>query len=711
MSAARTLFVDAETFSPLRLKDAGSVGVWRYLRHPGAGVWCVGYALDDGPVKIWVRGDPTPAEILAAHRDGCSIVAHHISFDRLVFKLHLMPRGWPSFAVDCTAARCRAIALRSALEDVAKDLRLPRQKIAGQLLTKPCDSPRDEDLQALYARCRQDVEIARALHRLLPPLPPGERRLHALNEVIGDRGAYTDGALIRAAIALAPDVKSAINAELAELTSVVVETVGQHAKIRAWLAARGCSLPDMQEETLTLALARPDLSAAMKRVIELRLAGAPAAAGKFEALARWRDTDARVRHFLVFYGTSTGRWSSRGLQAQNFAREVENTQGCLEAVLSGDFEAMRALGHPLDVLGVVSRCAIAAAPGHRLMGFDFAAIESVGAAWLTGETIKLDQWRKSFTTGDPGDDPYRILGEALGYRGDDARRYGKTSDLAFAYGGGGPAYRRIAKGDTISGARIQGFRDAWRSRHPKIVRFWSAIEQAAIDALRQPIGASIRCGRLTLSHEKIADMNFLLVALPSGRLLAYPHAHFGVDHLGDRTLDRFDRPALGFWDNDETKWQWTKRVIWGGVLLNHCVQGLCRDVLAEALLRLEDHGFRVILHIHDEVLVEMPEGEGDFAEFKRLAEIVPPWAEDMPIQCKARQGLRWGDANRPVAHIPGGVDPPPPKAKQAAKHAAFADLPPGLPAGSAIDPAKLEQLTVWAIKRETLRRLREARDA
>jgi DNA polymerase bacteriophage-type len=325
-----------------------------------------------------------------------------------------------------------------------------------------------------------------------------------------------------------------------------------------------------------------------------RGAAAHASANKFQALQNWRCLDGRVRGAFKYYGASTGRWSGSGPQPQNFRRESENTAAKFAAVMSDDIEKVRALGPPIEIVGDIARVAICAPPGHHLLIRDFSSIESRILAWIADQLDKVEQWAEFDRSGDANHDPYVVIGRALGHPEAVARQFGKIADLAFGYQGGLGAYANFApEDDTASDAQIQAYKQAWRDRHPQIVQFWYGIDRAAIMAVAQP-GREVRYGRLSLQAEPRDDNVFLFIALPSGRHLAYPFCTL--------ITNRFGRPAVQFMDNALITGAY------GGMWTANIVSGIARDFLADAMTRLDAAGYPVVLHVHDEIVVEVADG-------------------------------------------------------------------------------------------------------
>jgi DNA polymerase len=635
---ARSIILDCETRSQLDLRR---VGAERYATDSGTEILCVGYAVDDRPVELWRPGDPAPPAIIEAAADPeCVFVAHNAAFERAILSHILTPRyDWPEIPIARwrdTMSAALALALPAALDKVAKVLGLPQQKgdkSIVSLTAKPRRPRGDEDpaagpywfddeehLAALYAYCKQDVETERELFRRLPPLSPAEQELWGLDAVINSRGFYCDGLLIEKAIAISTAADRAVQVEIKQLTNGEIESTNQVEKIIAWLAGRGCVVEDLQKATLAKALRRTELSPEVRRVIELRREAAHASANKFEALRSWRCHDGRVRGCFKFHGAATGRWSGAGVQPQNLKKESDNTDAKFAAVMSGDLETVRQLGPPLEIAGDIARVAICAPPGWRLLGGDFTGIESIVLAWIADQLDKVEQWRKFFRTQDPDDDPYHVLGRLLGFPKETARKFGKIADLAFGYQGGPNAYKNFApEGDTISDTEIDAFKRAWRDRHPQIVQFWYGLDRTANAAVARP-GVPMRYGRLSLMCEQIGAAPFLFVTLPSGRRLSYP--------LPKLITNRFGRPAVEFADNALGQWKPCNHGTgcYGGMWTENIVQGIARDLLAAAMARLEAAGYPVVLHVHDEIVCELPNGGGSVDEFRYLITQLPEWA-------------------------------------------------------------------------------------
>jgi DNA polymerase len=472
----------------------------------------------------------------------------------------------------------------------------------------------------------------------LPPLSDAEQELWVLDAKINDRGFYTDGPLLEAASHIAAEAGQAMQDELARITNGALTSTNQVEAMQVWLAEHGCEVKNLQKWTLTQALRRKGLDPVVRRVLELRRGAAHAAAAKTDTLLDWRSPDGRVRNTLQFHGAGPGRWTGRGPQPQNFKRDGEDIDAKCAAIATGDLAHVAKLyPQPLEVVGDIARAMICAAPGHRLMIGDFSGIESRGTAWISGQQSKLDQWATFDRTGDPKDEPYYQIGRRFSLSEAMARDKGKVADLAFGYKGGIGAWNKLApEDDTSSEEDKRRYMQIWRSMHPRTVQFWNDIDRATIEAVRQP-GRVISSKRLSV----VCQGNFLRVTLPSGRRLSYPFPRLGKGKYGNPVVIFKDSVAGKFTDCRFGQGAWP------GLWTENIVQGLCRDVLAAAMQRLEAAGYPIVLHVHDEIVCEVPDGFGSLEAFKRILIEAPDWAADLPIGAKVREGPRFSKPSEP----------------------------------------------------------------
>jgi hypothetical protein len=509
----RYVTYDIETRGVLSLKQ---VGAYRYTCDSNSDVWCVSFCtvVDGvrGAIATWLPGDPVPKEILTAAADPATlIVAFNDAFERQVEQRILHPRyGWPLFPLErrrCAQAAALAKALPAALDKAAAALGSKvRKSTAGRKAMKALAMPRQprpgEDprgiywhddpkrLATLYEYNRADVAMTLDVIDIVGFLPVSEQAIWELDAGINARGIHLDTALLDAALTIAEQASSELGEQLAGLTDGGITSPAQVKRILQWLAQRGCTLPNIQKQTVLDALKRANLAGPVKRLLTLRLDGAHAAVDKLATLRQWTDTDHRIRHVYRYHGAMPGRFTSLGAQVQNMKKPAtEDVAAAIEAVRTGDLVHLQAqYDRPLAVVGDITRALVTPAPGHRLFIADLSGIESRGLAWLCNELDKLAQWQEFDRTGDPVLEPYYRFGrEDLKLNPKLARKVGKVGDLAFGYQGGLGAWRRLAPADDVStDQEIYSRRQAWIRRHPNIARFWPLAVRQAVNAIENP---------------------------------------------------------------------------------------------------------------------------------------------------------------------------------------------------------------------------------
>jgi DNA polymerase len=651
------LIRDYETRGVLALNK---VGAHRYAADPRTEVLCCAYAVDDGPVKLWTPGDAIPPEFVeAANNPNWLVVAHNAHFEMAIEQHILGPRfGWPLTPIErqrCTMVMALALSLPAKLDAVARALELRHQKdsVGHRLMlmmAKPRKPHKDEDpngiywfddqdrLGRLYEYCQADLESERELFARLPPLSPSEQALWILDATINRRGFCIDRSLAEAARKIAQAAGPEIDSELAEVTGGAVTTVNQVAKFQVWLQQNGCIVKDLQRKTV-VTLLESELPPKVQRALELRQDGGQAAVKKINTLLQRAGADSRVRGALQFHKASTGRWAGEGFQPQNLKKpQEEDLEAAIAAVATGAYEHVRGLyPRALSLLGDLGRSLIVAAPGHTLIGADFSAIESRVLAWVGSEQWKLDVYSRYDATQDPRDEPYCILACRMLHVPDGSftsespeRKIGKTADLACGYMGGAGAIEKFAPG-VFDEAKREQIKTEWRAAHPNVVNFWYEIDRAAWAAV-QNRGGVIRCGPVAFRCVGA----FLFLKLPSGRKLAYPIAR-------TKLIDP-QRGVVLFTDNSAGRWHDCRdgRGAYGGVWTENVVQAISRDLLADAMQRVEAAGYPIVLTVHDEIVAEVPEGFGSTEEFARIMTRAPSWALTLPIAVKAWTGSRFG---------------------------------------------------------------------
>lgn len=630
-SCKRVIVLDLETFSSA---DLTKTGVFRYTEAPDFEILLMSYAIDDCPVRIWDwTTDGAPPTLIEWLKDPDVVkVAHNCQFERTCLNRALGIYSPPEQWID-TMHLAAMNGLPMTLEAAGAALQLEQQKLdTGKALIryfcKPCAPTKTnggrtrnrpehapEKWEQFKDYCLRDTEAEREIFRRLigTKITPTERRVECLDARINERGIGIDLVMAAMAIALDDSFKHVHGEEMKRLTGL--ENPNSVAQLKTWLATRGLHPKSLDKKALADLLGKV-VDPTTKRVLALRQLLGKSSTAKYTAMQTATCEDARIRGTLQYYGAGrTGRWAGRLLQVQNLPQNhLKDIDLVREIVRAGDLEGLELLFDSVpDVLSQLIRTALVAKEGHTFLVADYHAIEAVCIAYLSGE-----RWRMDVFAGD-GKIYEASYAQAFGVpkesvtKGSPERQKGKIMELALGYGGGTSAL--LAFGADKLGLQpdqLQELVDKWRAASPTITRFWRSAEKAAKSALRCPG----KLFKLANGCAYIRDKDALRLILPSGRRLSYWGAW----------LD--DEGSIRFMGQNQTTRKWEKMETWGGRLVENIVQAFARDILAEAMLRLEDAGHRIVFSVHDEVIVEAPEGVSVEEVLEIMAQPVS-WAPDL----------------------------------------------------------------------------------
>lgn len=549
----------------------------------------------------------------------------------------------------------------------------------------------DESKKAvLYDYAKKDVVAERDGDKRLVRMRPSETALWHLDQRINNRGIFIDVDLCRRAMAIAEIITKRLDREMAVVTDWEVTACSQVQMLKTWVTGQGIETTKLNKEAIGELLIQQDLPAKVRRAIELRQEASKASVSKIETLMNGRNADGRARGLLQFHAAHTGRWGGRRFQPQNLPSRdlIDNVDLAIEIILK--YPAARAvtlleMTFEEPVLTVLSHCIrgmVKAPPGRKLVVADFSSIEGVVLAWLAGETWVLDAFREYVAGRAP--DLYiqtycRAFQVPFFDKNDKRRKVGKVMDLASGFQGGHGAYIRMgATGSTLR-ALVEATRqavhpaewdvaalkfdsgrcfglaedewtalrlviDRWRSSHENTQQLWYDVEAAAIEAV-QSKGETIRCGPVAF---KVVG-SFLWCRLPSGRTLSYPYPQIrniptpwgepkpSLTFKTEPNVSNFGRIV----DDPSNTSRWARISTYGGSLTENITQAVARDLLAAAMPRVENAGYEVILHVHDEIVCEVDLGFGSADEFEGLMTQIPDWAAGLPVAAEAYQSDRY----------------------------------------------------------------------
>lgn len=634
------LWIDIETYSPVDLSKAG---VYKYTEHPDWLILMCSWALNDGEVHR-AEGHEAILKIPGLFDRKVLKIAHNASFERINLS-RLTNRGkrgrgknpfLPPEQFFDTAALARAWGLPASLKDLALSLGAEEKDEAGtrliNLFSKPnrkgervTKEERPEDWAAFGAYCDQDVETMRDAAKMLGRgFPRGERAVYEVDQRINDRGVRVDTALAQAAERCFKDNRAEALKEIEKIAGV--DNGNSVAQLRAWLKSRGVDTEDLRKDTVK-ELLEGELPDDVRRVLTLRQECAVSAAAKFTAAIRATNDDGRLRGTMQYFGASTGRFAGRLIQFQNLARDGFKAEG--GGYDTGAEEA--AVGRLLEG-GSVPSPELKKLIRPLLMGpfvvCDYSSIEARVMAWLTGEQWMIDAFRND-------EDIYVATAAKLGgpEKGFD-RQHGKVASLALQYRGGIGAMiamggRNILPKNTpedVLRKRLQEIVNIWRAQSPAVRRFWSQLERIL------NTGGGVDTGLVSI-EVKGQDR---YVWLPSKRPIVYR----GLTRRWKQPLD-VDGTPLGparlvphVLNTGGDRARVPYKPLHGGIITENIVQAVARDILVGALRHLEEAGWPVVTHIHDEVVCEIPEDKRTLDEETLVAEVSeimcrpPSWADD-----------------------------------------------------------------------------------
>lgn len=627
----KKLSIDLETYSSV---DLGKSGVYKYAESEDFEILLFAYSINDGEVKVMdlASGEIIPEEILSALSDeNVEKWAFNANFERVCLSRflgkRLKPQGWY-----CTMIWSAYLGLPLSLEKVGEVLKLDKQKMnEGKALIRyfsiPCKPTKTNGMRtrnlphhdlekwSTFKEYNQrDVETEMAIKKKLSafPIPQSEWENYWIDQNINDRGILIDESLVDSAIKFDEILREENMDRAIELTGL--ENPNSPLQLKEWLNKKGLEIDSLAKKDVESALNNAEGN--IKEVLELRQELSKSSVRKYDAMKNVKGKDNRARGLIQFYGANrTGRYSGRLIQVQNLRRNnLKDLELARSLVKNRDYETMEILYEsPSDILSQLIRTAFIPREGTRFIISDFSAIEARVLAWLAGEQWVLDAFEN-------GEDIYcrtasrmfGVLVEKHGVNGH-LRQKGKIATLACGYQGALGALKAMGGIEMgLSEDELQSIVDSWREANPNIVSLWWDIDSVVKRVVKTRTKEKYKS--LVISYEK----GILFIELPSKRRLAYPKTKIGMNRFGGESVV-YEGVVLGN--------KWDKIESYGGKFVENIVQAIARDILAEAMMRLEEKGFNIVMHIHDEVVIESD--SSSIEEVNQIMSVVPEWADGL----------------------------------------------------------------------------------
>lgn len=628
MITMKRISIDLETYSSV---DLGKSGVYKYAESEDFEILLFAYSLNDEKVKVidLASGEIIPEEILSALNDeSIEKWAFNANFERVCLSRFLgeglKPQGWY-----CTMIWSAYLGLPLSLEKVGEVLKINKQKMnEGKALIRyfsiPCKPTKSNGMRtrnlphhdlekwSTFKEYNQrDVETEMAIKKKLSafPMPQSEWKNYWIDQNINDRGILIDEVLVDSAIKFDEILREENMDKAIELTGL--ENPNSPMQLKEWLNKKGLEIDSLAKKDVESAL--KNVKGDIKEVLELRQELSKSSVRKYDAMKNVKGKDNRARGLIQFYGANrTGRYSGRLIQVQNLRRNnLKDLDLARSLVKDRDYETLEILyGSPSDILSQLIRTAFIPKEGTRFIITDFSAIEARVLAWLAGEQWVLDAFVN-------GEDIYcrtasRMFGVPVEKHGINGhlRQKGKIATLACGYQGALGALKAMGGIEMgLSEDELQSIVDSWREANPNIVSLWWDIDSVVKRVVKTRAKEGYK--NLVISYEK----GILFIELPSKRRLAYPKAKIGTNRFGGESVVYEGIVVGNKWDKIES---------YGGKFVENIVQAIARDILAEAMMRLEKKGFNIVMHIHDEVVIESDSSSVE--EVNQIMSLVPSWA-------------------------------------------------------------------------------------
>ena len=641
----RTLSIDLETYSEIDIAKCGS---FRYIDDESFEILLLGYAFDDEPVTVidLTADEEVPADFLAALYDPeVTKTAWNCAFERFGMWKHFgrycPPEQWSDTMI--LSAVC---GLPLGLGEAGKALRLeadeakdregkaliryfcspcrPTKVNGGRTRNLPTDAP-DKWAQFIEYN-RQDVVAERTIRKRLLRWEPDslEHRFWCLDARINELGMRVDRELVHNAIAMDARYKAELTEQAVAISGL--ENPNSVSQIKQWLLEQeGIEVPSLNKKVVAEVVSQLTGERA-KQFMALRARLAKSSTKKYEAMERSACADAHIKGCFQFYGANrTGRFAGRLVQLQNLPQNhMEDLAVARSLVRDNDYETVRLLYDSVsDTLSELIRTALIPEPGHRFIVADFSAIEARVIAWIAGEQWRLDVFRN-------GGDIYCASASQMFHvpvvkHGENGhlRQKGKIAELALGYGGGANALKAFGADKMgMTEEEMVNTVDLWREASPRVCALWRALERAAIRCVVHKTPQVSAIGGIRFEME----CGILWMTLPSGRRIAYYGAEYGPSRF------HRDRRALSYMGVDQKTKRWGRVETWGGKLAENVTQATARDCLRDTMLALEDAGYDIRAHVHDEVIISEPRDGRTVEDVAAIMGRELPWASGLPLR-------------------------------------------------------------------------------
>ena len=630
----RHLSIDIETFSDIDIQKAGA---YRYAQSEQFRIMLFAYSFDGEEVQVvdLENGEEIPHFILTALQDK-EVIKHAYN---AAFEWYCLNRAGIKTPLDqwqCTMVHAMYLSLPAGLANTGEALGIPEDKkksaVGKQLIRYFCVKPYKPDAvkwKAFKEYNRQDVVSEMEIESRLSgfPVPEIEWARWRQDIAMNAYGVKVDTELVNGAIKIQERCEEELLTEAIRLTQL--ENPNSPTQLLNWVNAQGYPLKNTQKATIESAL-KEDLPLKVRRVLEIRQQLGKTSVKKYEAMTNTIGEGNRVRGISQFYGASkTGRFSGRLVQMQNLPRNyLEPLAETRECVKRQDYETLKLLFDSIpDTLSQLIRTAFIPSTGNQFVVADFSAIEARVIAWLAKETWVQEVFATHGKIYEAtASQMFHIPIEKIAKGNPEyaLRQKGKVATLALGYQGGTNAL--ISMGALkmgLSEDELPEIVTRWRAANQRIVALWSSVGSYALRTVRDGRARQVNGLIFRMEQDLKNGLRFLTIELPSKRKLFYCKPYIGLNQFGSE--------SLYFYTQNQTTKKWEESSTFGGKLVENIVQGIARDCLCETLDRITSKGYKIVFHVHDEVIVDA----GMDLTVEELCSIMAepiPWAKGLILK-------------------------------------------------------------------------------
>ena len=625
-----SISLDIETYSSVNLSKSG---VYKYAESKDFDIILFAYSVDYGEIKVidLTKREEIPQDIKLALKDiHVKKWAFNANFERVCLSKYLRedlnPVGWR-----CSMVLSAYVGLPLSLEAVGSVLNLPYQKLKeGKSLIKYFCCPNKENKRNLPTNDKlkweifkeynkRDVLVEMEIQKRLKKynLPDSEWENYYLDQIINDRGIMIDKDFVREALICDEKYKKNVKEKLKNLTQI--ENPHSIVEMKNYLKKQNLSLLSLDKKYLREVL--PNLNEDVKEVLKLRQELCKSSVKKYVAMENVMGKDKRARGLIQFYGTKTGRYAGRLIQVQNLPKNyLSDLEVARDLVKCGHGENLDFLYDSVeDVLSQLIRTAFIPKEGCEFIVADFSAIEARVLSWLSKEKWRMEVFEK-------GGDIYcesasKMFKVKVEKNGENShlRDKGKIAELALGYGGSVGALKAMGATSFLKEEELQSLVNAWRNANPHITYLWYEVDKIIKKVIINKV--SMKLYNLQFIYEN----NMLFILLPSKRKLCYRNPKIATN--------KFNKSSIVYEGVNSNK-KWAQIESYGAKFVENIVQAIARDLLCEAIKNLHNKNFRVVLHVHDEVVVEIEKNKSSVEEICNLMTISPSWAKDLSLKAE-----------------------------------------------------------------------------